>query len=315
MKAGQTRGGPASGDWDDLRLVLALHDQRSTKAGAKLLGISQSTASRQLYLLEHRLGVQLFDRLPHGLSVTREGATLVARASAMRDQADAAWFELNQGTNRSSGPFRIRATEGVAVMLLPLALAQFSLKEKGVSVEVEVCNADSDTLQPPFDLAVHMHRPSRTSLITKRVAVWPLQFFAHQSLLDRYGPIRSFADAKSVPWLGFDRHDGLTKLFDRVGVGESRPEWFSLRTDSHVLRWHALKDGLGIGAFPEWLGQSSADIRTLRLSEKLPSIQVWLSSRPGMTRRPQLKSLHDALVQVLKQPLATIAGNASTKRP
>jgi len=308
MKVSQTSTSRGPSDWRDLQLVLSLHEQRSTLAAAKLLGVSQSTVSRQLSLLEHRLGVQLFDRRPHGLVTTRDGAALVTRAAAMREQAEAAWVDMRQRAQQPTDPLRVRATDGVGVLLVPFAVAQFNRVHEGVTVEIEVCTADIDTLQAPVDLAVHMHRPDRTTLVSRRVAEWPLQFFAHESFIQRYGPIESLAAAQALPWLGFDRDDQLRALMKRMGVRDHFPRSFAVRTDSNLLRWKALMCGLGIGIAPQWLGEGVPEIRALSLGLQLPSMQVWLSARPGMVRRPHLKALYAAMVQALTQPQAAGRG-------
>jgi LysR family transcriptional regulator for metE and metH len=64
----------------DLRLVLAIDATGSTAAAAPLLHLTQPAVSRAVLALEEKLGAQLFDRTPQGLSATARGQRLLAGA-------------------------------------------------------------------------------------------------------------------------------------------------------------------------------------------------------------------------------------------
>ncbi len=62
-----------------LRCVSAIADRGSLTTAAETLNRSQSALSKSLSDLEHRLGVPLFDRYPHGVETTAYGSLLVNR--------------------------------------------------------------------------------------------------------------------------------------------------------------------------------------------------------------------------------------------
>lgn len=64
----------------DLRLFLAVEETGSLTAGAGRAGLSASAASERLGRLETHLGVTLFERVPRGVRLTREGAHFAAFA-------------------------------------------------------------------------------------------------------------------------------------------------------------------------------------------------------------------------------------------
>ena len=65
-----------SPDLDDLRLVVAITDERSISAAARLLGVSQPSASQRLALIERRCGATLFDRDTTGARPTAAGSEM-----------------------------------------------------------------------------------------------------------------------------------------------------------------------------------------------------------------------------------------------
>ena len=60
-------------DWDDVRYFLAVAREGSVRAAAERLKVNHSTALRRISHLEDRLGVQMFERLPSGYSITAAG--------------------------------------------------------------------------------------------------------------------------------------------------------------------------------------------------------------------------------------------------
>src|SRR3954469_25479160 len=75
-------------DWNEPRLVLAVHRAGSLTGAAKALGIDHSTAFRRLNAIETRLGARVFERLPGGLyQPTSAGERMAVAAERMEDEA------------------------------------------------------------------------------------------------------------------------------------------------------------------------------------------------------------------------------------
>src|SRR5450631_3828506 len=69
----------------DLRYLVAVADTRHFGRAAAQCFVSQPTLSAQLRKLEEYLGVQLVERQPRHLVLTRAGEAIVARARRMLD--------------------------------------------------------------------------------------------------------------------------------------------------------------------------------------------------------------------------------------
>lgn len=66
-----------------LQYVVAVDDLRSFRAAAKACAVSQPSLSAQIQLVEHALGVQLFERDQRHVAPTAAGAAVVERARAL----------------------------------------------------------------------------------------------------------------------------------------------------------------------------------------------------------------------------------------
>ena len=64
-----------------LKLVILVAEYGSFRAAAESQNLSQSTVSRRVQILEHRLGVALFERSPHGVQLTALGKRFIQSAT------------------------------------------------------------------------------------------------------------------------------------------------------------------------------------------------------------------------------------------
>ena len=81
-------------NYNHLYYFYVVASERSVKAAADRLGVTQPTISEQIRLLERALGVPLFDRTPSGLQLTRAGREAFEHAQTM--------FQAGQRSTRSA---------------------------------------------------------------------------------------------------------------------------------------------------------------------------------------------------------------------
>ena len=74
-----------------LRYFLAVAGERNFTRAAERLHVAQPALSRQVRQLEQELGVPLLRRTTHTFALTEAGEFLLARGSALVDDADALW--------------------------------------------------------------------------------------------------------------------------------------------------------------------------------------------------------------------------------
>src|ERR1700751_380232 len=80
--------GPASMDWDDVRVFLAVARHGSLRAAGRAAGLSQPTIGRRLTAFEATFGgPSLFDRLPEGLRLNAAGEALMPAAEQLESAA------------------------------------------------------------------------------------------------------------------------------------------------------------------------------------------------------------------------------------
>ena len=95
-----------------LRAFEGVAQHLSFTAAANALLISQSALSRHVIALEKLIGVQLFERRPHALVLTKAGQHLLAAVMKSFDRLEYALDDIrNDGTSRAADAARADAAD------------------------------------------------------------------------------------------------------------------------------------------------------------------------------------------------------------
>ena len=125
-----------------LEYYLMVVREENIPRAPNLLHITQPTLSWQLSQLEEELGVRLFKRGKHNITLTEEGLLLKRRAQEMVDLADKTRRELVQGQGELSGTISIGSGETKSIHLLAELMTEFRRLHPGVSYDIYSNTAD-----------------------------------------------------------------------------------------------------------------------------------------------------------------------------
>jgi DNA-binding transcriptional LysR family regulator len=105
-----------------LRLLVKLAELTTVRAVALDVGMSASSVSNQLAVLETETGAQLLERIGRRVALTAQGQALVERARGILFEMDVAEQELKNFTSEPAGRVTIAAfSSSIDALLLPLA--------------------------------------------------------------------------------------------------------------------------------------------------------------------------------------------------
>lgn len=138
-------GGPPTPSADPAALVLLadIADAGSLSAAARLLGTTQPALSKQVHRLERALGVAVFERGVRGVRPTEDGAALLPRARAIREQARQATEDVAQRRGAREGRLVVALSHFATLVLLPRVIGAFRARWPGLTLQV---------IPPPFQL-------------------------------------------------------------------------------------------------------------------------------------------------------------------
>lgn len=121
-----------------LVLLVELGRHGSIMHAAQAANLTQPAASKLLGELEHVLGVQLFERLPRGVSPTWYGAVLIRRAGAALAEMDAAHQEVMELLAGARGRVDVGSVLTPATTLVPEAVNLLKRRHARVHVSITV---------------------------------------------------------------------------------------------------------------------------------------------------------------------------------
>jgi len=283
-------------DWDDLRFFLAAARGGSLSAASRELNSNQPTVGRRIAALEHALGVRLFQRHPHGLTLTEEGQQILATASTM-DQVAAGLTRVTRNEERLAGTVRIAAPEGLALSLIVPALAGFAEAHPELDLDVQPAVASADLVRGEADIAVRLYRPDVADLVVRRVREMEFGLYAAEKYLARHGVPGDVAELGAHRFISYgarlqtqEDHAWLLSLVPGARI--------VFRSDNTATRIAAAEAGFGLAVFPQL-------VTGPRLSRVLPALaaparEIWLVVHRDLREVPRVRAVMDFLAQAIE---------------
>jgi DNA-binding transcriptional LysR family regulator len=119
---------------------IALAEEGRFAAAAQRVHLSQAAFSRSIQSLESRLGVQLVDRNPDGVSLTPTGTAVLARARTLVFDSDCLARDVALLKSGDAGELSIGAAPIPACTLLPALLVRMKRERPQVSIKLHFGN-------------------------------------------------------------------------------------------------------------------------------------------------------------------------------
>lgn len=127
-----------------LRYAIATAECGSFRRAALALGVSQSTVSRRVQLLEHRLGARIFERHRGGIRLTVGGEHFLKQAAAMAGGLQQAAREMTAARKGELGTLKIGLFTSISSGFLNDFLAELRIKCPSVKLRVDEDTAEAN---------------------------------------------------------------------------------------------------------------------------------------------------------------------------
>lgn len=296
--------------WDHYRTFLAVLETGSLSAAARSLGLTQPTAGRHIEALEQAFGGPLFLRGPQGLLPTEKATAMHGHARSMAAMSASLARIASGDMEEVRGTVRISASEVISVEALPKILADLQEQYPGLEIELSASDLVEDLLNQEADIAVRMTTPRQAALLSRRIGVLSMGFFAHRLYLERHGVPTDLAALSGHRMIGFDRQLAYIReiLKDRPSVARLR---FQFRADSNLAQMAAIRAGVGIGVCQIALGKADPNLVEILPGQLDIGLETFVVMHESLKTTPRYRATFDALVA----GLLAFAGQPLPARP
>lgn len=285
-----------------LRCFAAVAEELHFGRAAARLHMTQPPLSRQVQLLEQRLGVTLLERTSRSVRLTSAGRSFLADARQILRLAESATLSVRRAARGESGSVTIGFTAASGYGVMPGMIArcrarvpdvEINLREMVTMEQVEALGAGG------LDLALLRPHTSLEEFDSVRLIREPLVVAlpsSHPLARDRRDP--ALADFEGMPFVMYSPiearyfHDLVAAAFTTAGV---RPEYTQYTSQIHSII-ALVAAGIGAALVPEaatslhFEGVIFRPIRKARAMQPVELYVAWKSDNDNPARESVLEA-------------------------
>nr|QXM17899.1 lysR transcriptional regulator [Chaetoceros laevisporus] len=121
-----------------LRILKAVASEKSFTRAAEILYVSQPSLSKQIKILENRLGIVLLNRENSTISLTEAGRVFLQYSERILALCEESCRALNDVKNGDRGNLTVGASQTIGTYLMPRVLALFAQNYPQINIKVQV---------------------------------------------------------------------------------------------------------------------------------------------------------------------------------
>lgn len=285
--------------WDDARIFLAVAREGSFSGAAKRLGVQHSTVSRRIRSLEKNLATPLVERKASGYVLTEAGEEL--KQSACRIENELLSFEAAVGgqAEEVAGELRVAAIANMASTVLMPCFARFSAAYPKIKLSVQVTNDSVRLSEREADVAIRQTNKPRETLIGTRLTTVASAVYGARNYCTAVN-----SGQAAEKWIGVDCCE-----YHRTWTKEAWPQAeHAFHVDETSLTLAALKEGLGVGFLPCFLGDSEPGLVRFHEPEQQHELGLWLLYHRDLRNTKRVALFREHMQHEIKQTTSLFEG-------
>ena len=282
-------------NWDDLKVLLALSREGSTRKAASTMGVSNTTVMRRLESLEEHIGGKLFNRTPDGYTPTALADQLLPTAKTVEQTLVEAERQVSGKDSELTGRVKL-SLPAVPVTHISESVAEFAQNYPRIELDISVSDEPADLARREADIAVRGlpkdKRPPK-DIVGIKIGRISLGYYVHKELL---------AEAAR----GQRQLTCIKASHTVLNLGDlPAPETLGLESrhliDGLTPRMVAVTHKLGVAALPCFLATQHPD---LILLPGIPSAHwghTWLLHHKDLRQSARIRALFKHLAELGEQ--------------
>ncbi|AMB88062.1 LysR family transcriptional regulator [Pseudomonas agarici] len=263
----------------EIDLFVHIAEASSISRAADQLDLPVSSASRQLSMLEKRLGVRLVQRTTRSLALTEVGMEFYRRCKDILSDLQEAEAVAKDSVDNPHGTLRVTASLSFCLLHIEPLLSEFYKRYPDINVDVIADNQYLNVVENSVDLAIRTREfEADNNLTVRKLAVTKRVLAASQAYLGTYGTPVSPTDLANHKMLIYSYANNPNELpFEKDGKSLIVPVTPALRTNDGQIAIKAALHGMGIIAQPKYTIYNyleSGELVTLLNDWQLPRLTM-----------------------------------------
>lgn len=291
--------------WKGIDSFVAVTDFGSFTTAADSLGVSVSLVSREIALLEKKLGTKLLIRTTRNVTLTEAGRMFAEKCRRLIEDRDSAFDSVRENGDEISGQIRITCSIAYGETTIVPLINQFAVDFPHVIIELDLSNSIRDLIADGYDLAIRVGELSDQRLSKAPLGKRTLHTCAAPAYLELFGVPQSIEELRSHETLL-----GATERWsfrDQSGRNVQFTPAARLRCNNGFGVLDATKRGIGICQLPDFYvhdGLLKSELIEVLLEYAPVPQDIWVT----FPKRPALRKPVEALMSYLNSRLPVVVG-------
>ena len=285
-------------NWNDLKYFLALAREGSVSGAGRLLNVKHTTVARRIQSLEQDLNTRLFDRSRQGYSMTQAAENLFNDVLELEDKIRHIDNVASNQDATLAGPLKLTTAHEFANRMIIPSLGKFSHDYPNIDLQLLMTSSLTDLSSMEADIAI-------------RLTANPPDYLVGRELLKIkhgvYGTQESF--------------DNLPNKVNAILFRSEpdNPSWTSsfsntrtvLRVSDIGAMASAIRNGIGIGRMPCYVGDTEPTFKRLDLELKPSTWGVWMLNHVDLRATARVRACKEFLANTIENQRTLIEGTSS----
>jgi DNA-binding transcriptional LysR family regulator len=282
-------------DWEDLKTFLAVARHGNLSAGARSLGVSQTTMGRRLEGLQARAGARLLTRTPSGFHLTPAGERILPRVERMETEALAAERAVSGEDDRLEGLVRVTSVDAFAARILTPGLARLARLHPHIVCEMITDTRALSLARREADIAVRLAPFEQHEAVVRRIADMAFGLYASPAYLAK-NPFDETRGGEGHRLIVMQ--DDLAGLPEALWLREIAPAAATgVLANSRAVQSGAARAGMGLANLPRYLGDADDALVRIETVMPPPVRGVWIGVHRDMRQTPRIRVVLDILAE------------------
>ncbi len=274
---------------DDVALFARIVELGTLSAAARERNSPVSQVTRALARLEAACGARLLHRSTHGLSLTDEGATVLAHGRRLLDTTQDLHSELSGRTGGPAGWVRVSVSSVLAQAILAPGLSALYDKHPRLHLDIAADDRMADMARDGIDIAIRTGTMQSDTLVARPIGVLTRSLYASPDYVARHGLPRTPDDLLRHRLIGNTATASLNRLPWRDGH-RAEHEFIvqgHTRADNTAVVVALAQHGVGIARVVDLVAQP-----LVRIGALVPVLPAQFSTTPVTMYAVMLQERH-----------------------